>query len=208
MTDTALPPDLQDAYDQLIQSGTAKNTRLAYQRDLKSFWCWAHTQLNLSEHYPVAVAVLIRFIIEHTTTINKPLKVSTLRRMLASISVTHQEHGQPSPTRDPAVKLLLRRTQQAQAHQSTHKKAAITIDLLHQMIATCDDSLRGVRDKAIMLVGFASGGRRRSELCAMQAEDLIKVDDGYLITLRSNKTDQAGHGLQVVPQRQPTRSAQ
>ena len=192
-----LPSELQTSYDQIIQAGTAKNTRLSYQSDMKLFWSWAHDKLNLTEHYPIAVETLIQFIIDRTTSIDKPFKVSTIRRYMASISVMHQERGLPSPTLDQSIKLLLRRTQHAQAQQTTCKKQGITHDLLQKMIATCDESLHGVRDKAIILVGFASGGRRRSELCNMQAEDLIKVDEGYLITLRSNKTDQRGSGLQV-----------
>jgi len=197
MPEEILNPELQKVYDQVIEAGTAKNTRLAYVRDIKSFWTWAEASLNLTEHYPIKVEALIRYILERTTQAEKPLKVSTIKRYLASLSVAHQERGLESPTLNQSVKLLLRRTRNAQAHQGTNKKAAITADILQKMLATCDDSLQGVRDKAILLVGFASGGRRRSEICAMQVEDLVKIDEGYLITLRSNKTDQAGNGIQV-----------
>lgn len=89
MTDI-LNPDLKRTYDEVIIAGTAKNTRLAYARDLKSFWTWASQSLSMSEHYPIEVDVLIRFILERTTQSEKALKVSTIKRYIASISVAHQ----------------------------------------------------------------------------------------------------------------------
>jgi integrase len=74
---------------------------------------------------------------------------------------------------------------------------AITKDILHELITTCDDSLRGTRDKALLLVGFASGGRRRSELVNLDLNDLQKISTGYLLTVRKSKTDQAGKGHTV-----------
>jgi len=197
MQDTALSPALQQQFDALIQAGTSENTRLAYERDLKSFWAWAKETLNLDENYPVDVSIIIQYIIDRTTSTSKSLRISTLRRYLSSLSIAHQEQGYSSPTTRAPVKLLLRRTQQNQAKTYTKKKSAITVDMLNNMTATCDQSLIGIRDKAIMLVGFASGGRRRSELANMQADDLVKVADGYLITLRQHKADQHGDGLQV-----------
>ena len=68
------------------------------------------------------------------------------------------------------------------------------------MLEICDDSLYGIRDRAILCVGFASGGRRRSEIANMQIEDLQKINDGYLIHLRQTKTDQAGKGKSIPVQ--------
>jgi len=100
-----------------------------------------------------------------------PLAMPTLRRYLISVSVAHAEHGVPSPTHDVKVKLLLRRAAAVKLHVP-HQKAAISIDILNKLIATCGDSIRDSRDKAVLLAGFASGGRRRSELVNMRIADL------------------------------------
>ena len=62
------------------------------------------------------------------------------------------------------------------------------------MLATCDDSLEGIRDRALLLFAWASGGRRRSEVSAATVEQLIKVDTrGYRFRLTRLKTNQDGN---------------
>jgi len=213
MSSKTSPPDWQADYTALIQAGTAASTRRAYARDGRYFWAWAHAAVNLSEHYPVAVETVIRFVLDHVNgpapdtdhalivTGHKqrpgPLKISTLDRYLASLVVAHQVRGVESPTRDPAVRLLLRRARAARAHEPPRKKAAITRAILERLLATCDDTLAGMRDRALLLVGFAAGGRRRSELAALAVRDLRRIDDGFILMVRRSKTDQAGRGLEV-----------
>jgi len=61
------------------------------------------------------------------------------------------------------------------------------------MLATCTDGLIGIRDRALLLFSFSSGGRRRSEVAAAVVENLVKVDmDTYVYRLTHSKTDQAG----------------
>lgn len=208
--------DWQSQYDALIEAGTAKSTRRAYSRDIRYFWAWAKLSLDQEAQYPVSEEMVIRFILEHINGLSPdveqvllkeglrlkpgPLKITTLRRFMSSISVAHQEAGHESPTRATKVKLLLRRARVAKANEGTNKKAAITKDILHVMLNTCDNSLHGVRDRALLCVGFASGGRRRSEIANIQIKDLQKTDGGYLIHLRQTKTDQLGKGKKVPVQ--------
>lgn len=72
------------------------------------------------------------------------------------------------------------------------KKAAVTEDIL-AMLATLSGDLRGVRDRALLLIGFA-GAFRRSELVALDVEDVEISGDGLVINLRRSKTDQGGKG--------------
>lgn len=125
------------------------------------------------------------------------ITVRSIRRYLSSLSIHHNERALKNPVSDKQVRLLLRRAQRSRATELPAQKAAITADILKQMVATCDDSLRGKRDRAILLVGFASGGRRRSEIANLRVEDLVKVKGGYVIKLRSSKTDQEGDGREV-----------
>lgn len=208
--------DWQAQYDALIEAGTAKSTRRAYSRDIRYFWAWAELALGQTVKYPAPEELVIRFIIEHINGLSAdveqvllkeglrlkpgPLKITTLRRFMSSISVAHQEAGHESPTRATKVKLLLRRARVAKANDRPNKKAAITKDILHAILNTCDDTLHGVRDRALLCLGFASGGRRRSEIANIQIEDLQKIEGGYLIHLRQTKTDQVGKGKTVPVQ--------
>ena len=203
----------QHRYANIITAGTAASTRRAYKRDLAYFWAWARRATGQDDIYPVRVETVIRFVLDHfgdMTTKSEdglikegfkqrrgPLKVGTLRRYLASLSVAHQQQGLNSPTLNPKVKILLRRARHASAPNTTNKKAAITKDILTAMLATCDNSLMGVRDRAVLLLGFSSGGRRREEIANCRVEDLVRVDGGYLLRLRKSKTDQGGKGMEV-----------
>jgi len=77
------------------------------------------------------------------------------------------------------------------------KKRAATLDLIEALISTCDEDTAGVRDRALIAVGFASGGRRRSELAGMTMDHLEEAPGGYVITLPFSKTDQEGKGKPV-----------
>jgi len=192
--------DLQNRIDSLIQAGTAENTRRAYASDIKRFWAWADQTLGIQTIYPIQVNVILQFIMDHLPLDDNEqiLKISTIQRYLASISVYHQEHGHPTPTTDPQAKLLLRRAKRALANQRPNKKAPITIEILQRLLAACDpNTLRGLRDRTILSLGFSCGGRRRDELAHLQYNDLTKTSDGYLLTISRSKTDQEQRGLTV-----------
>lgn len=192
-------PRWQSRYDALIESGIATNTRRAYRDDVVRFWKWVQVNTSLTPHYPVDVDVVIEYILAHLPPESgSPLKISTLKRYLSSLSIAHQKQGVASPIADPKVQLLLRRARCALANQRPHKKAAATLSVLKKLLATCDDSLHGVRDRALLLVGFAAGGRRRSELAAIGVQHLERLPDSYLLHIHRSKTDPGGEGL-IVP---------
>ena len=191
-------PDWQADFDKWIEDGTAKSTRRAYDRDIAYFWKWVKQHLYIIEYsYPVTPDVILQFCLYHLAD-NSPkrLKVSTLRCYLASVSVGHKEAGFASPTTNDQVKLLLKRAKSARVERP-QQKAAITRDILDKMLATCDNTLIGVRDRALLLVAFCSGGRRRSEIANLTTNDITKTKDGYLITLAKSKTDQDADGFSV-----------
>ncbi len=72
------------------------------------------------------------------------------------------------------------------------KKTAITRTELDALLATCDDTLEGKRDRALLCFAFASGGRRRSEVATADLADLKVIDRGYIYHLPYSKTRQAG----------------
>jgi integrase len=80
------------------------------------------------------------------------------------------------------------------------KAAALTLAMLRQILATCDDSVRGRRDRALLLFGFV-GALRGSELVALRVEDVALVAGGLRLRILRSKTDQQGQGAEIGPLR-------
>jgi integrase len=121
--------------------------------------------------------------------------LNTLVHRIAVLSKAHQLAKEPNPCADPLVRELLGKTRRAYAKRGARprKQRALTKDPLQALLATCDDTLRGKRDRALLLFAWASGGRRRSEVAAATLENLRRVDaKSYLYTLAHSKTNQAG----------------
>jgi integrase len=87
---------------------------------------------------------------------------------LSVLSKAHQLREALNPARDPGVQELVRRIPRAYAARGAvpGRKAALTKDPLEAMLATCTIRLIGIRDRALLLFAFSSGGRRRSEVAA------------------------------------------
>lgn len=127
------------------------------------------------------------------------LKVSTLQRRVAAIAHFHREAGVPLDTNDAAFRATWRGIRRTHGVAVDAKVPAVTEEI-KAMIDRLADTPAGLRDRALLLVGFA-GGFRRSELCALDVEDLVAwEEDGIRIRVRSSKTDQEGRGsLKDVP---------
>ena len=124
-----------------------------------------------------------------------PLKTNTVVHRLSVLGKYHRLRGWDSPTDDARYRTLLRsaRNTQANAGARVTKKTAATADPLQSMLATCTDGLRGIRDRALLLLAWSSGGRRRSELTSILAEDLLPVgEQTYLLTMGLSKTERDG----------------
>jgi len=101
----------------------------------------------------------------------------------------------PNPFRDPQVKAALANARRANAKRdlATKKKQPLDAEALAKLLATCDDSLRGLRDRALLCFAFASGGRRRSEVTGADMKHLKKTSGGnYVYDLLLSKTNQSG----------------
>jgi tape measure domain-containing protein len=109
--------------------------------------------------------------------------------------MAHHLSKQPNPCVDAAVKALLSKTKKAYAKRNAlpRKQRALTREPMEAVLETCDDSLKGKRDRALLLFAWASGGRRRSEVSEAVYENLRRVDEGnFLYTLASSKTNHNG----------------
>jgi integrase len=184
----ALAPLAEQARDYLRQA-KAENTRRAYRSDWRDFeaWCVKHNLIPL----PAAPETVALYVSE----LAQSKKVATIQRRAASISEAHQAAGQESPTRAAAVRALLSGIRRAKGTAPTVKRPALAEDL-RKMIARIPEGPLGLRDRALLLVGFA-GAFRRSELVALNCEDLEFTGEGLVVTLRRSKTDPEGQGRKI-----------
>ena len=171
--------------------GKAASTRKAYASDVAAFtaWCAAAGLPAL----PADPATVGMYMAQLATTGGR--KVATINRALVAISQEHQRARLESPTKHPAVLEVMRGIRRTLGTRQT-QKAALSVPELRAMLATLPDDLAGLRDRALLLVGFA-GAFRRSEIVALEVEDVAFEEDGARITVRRSKTDQEGAGREV-----------
>ncbi len=171
------------------QQSRAANTRRAYRADWADFaaWCEAHALAALPAA-PETVALYLADLADRR-------KTSTLQRRLSAISQAHKAADHESPTGHRAVRAVWAGIRRAKGTAQDGKEAAITRDL-RAMVATLPPTLGGVRDRALLLLGFA-GAFRRSELVSLDVADLHTTRDGLVVSLRRSKTDQEGKGRRI-----------
>ncbi|MGA2132390.1 MAG: site-specific integrase [Bryobacteraceae bacterium] len=173
-------------------SAKAPNTRRAYQADWSDFqeWCQIHQVPSL----PAAAQTVALYLTDRAET----RKTSSLARRLTTINRAHQVAGCPSPAtmQNALVSEVWKGIRRTKGIAQEGKKPLLTSDL-RLVIAALPDDLRGWRDRALLLVGFA-GGFRRSELAAIRMEDLESTPEGIIVRLRRSKTDPEGYGRPVA----------
>ena len=123
-------------------------------------------------------------------------KVATIIRRIAALSVAHSTAGFDSPTTSATVKAVLGGIRRSLGTAQTCKAPTITADIRAMTSMLPLDKLIGVRDRAILLIGF-SGALRRSEIVALDTADLSFTTDGLILTIRRSKGDQEGEGAKL-----------
>ena len=121
-----------------------------------------------------------------------PLAVSTLSRRLYALSAIHRLGGHPAPAEAPEVQAVwsgIKRTHGTAPQQ----KAPTRTKIIARLVKPLGDRPNDVRDRALLLIGFA-GAFRRSELVALDVDDITETDDGLHIAVRRSKSDQEGAG--------------
>jgi integrase len=145
------------------RSAQSDNTQRAYAADWKMFASWLRRQ-GLPEAPPDPEAVGL-YLTAQRESGGAELAVSTLERRLAGIGWRYRQIGQPLDIRDRHIATVLAGIRRRHARPPA-QKAAIFADELLAMLATLDMDLRGLRDRAILAIGFA-GGLRRSEIVGL-----------------------------------------
>jgi integrase len=125
------------------------------------------------------------------------LAAATLQHRVVAIHRAHVDAGFSSPIKDPLVARTLQGIRRS--HGTTQRRvAALVKDDMLELVVHIERKLpmRAARDKALLLLGFA-GAFRRSELTALEVEDITKFENGLELRIRRSKTDQEGAGRTV-----------
>jgi len=227
MTTLALPSYAQlsaadeAALTELYRRGTPANTLRAWERDLAYVAAWKQAAFGQPLSWPEEEQVALRFVLDHAQDLtDRPGPAqdvamelivlglrrdlacpapATLDRRIASWQAFHRMRNLVSPFSRPLVQQARQKARRANARPRVPKSPKpVTRDVLEALVATCDASHRGLRDRAMLMLAFASGGRRRSEVTALNVEDIGRdefADRGLiwirLLETKTTKKDQA-----------------
>ena len=174
-----------------LKMSKANNTIRAYKSDFKDFSRFCIK--NGLKSFPTEPKIISLYL----TYLSSSSKMSTLKRRIASISVVHRLKGYYIDTKHPIIiENLMGIRRKIGSYQKSKKP--ILVNELKEIIQAIDkvnkSEERIVRDKAIILTGFA-GGFRRSELVSIDYDDLEFVTEGVKIFIKRSKTDQSGEGM-------------
>ena len=180
--------EYQDTVGKYAQASVSANTRRAYRSAWERFTRWS--QGKAVSPLPASAETLCSYLAGMA---DEGCALSSIEQALAAINKAHDLKGFFSPSKDPAVRTVMQGIRRTLGHKKRQKEPA-TAEILRGALKNLEDTLIEVRDRALLLLGFA-GAFRRSELAALQVEDLTWRPEGLQVALRRSKTDQEGHGL-------------
>ncbi|TMM49391.1 tyrosine-type recombinase/integrase [Sulfitobacter sabulilitoris] len=200
LTGIALSTEDEAALSALYRHGTPENTLRAWERDLVYITAWKAAVFVQPLCWPEDERVALRFVLDHSTSLTgqpdsaagiaatELVKLglrrslacpspATLDRRIASWRAFHRMRNLASPFAAPLIMQARTKARRAAAKPRQPKSPRpITREILERLLSSCDDSIRGLRDRAILMLAFGSGGRRRSELTALYREDIDTGD--------------------------------
>jgi len=192
-----------------IRRSVPPNTARAYHDDWRRFAGWCKTELR--EALPASAQTLAAYV-DHLADAGRA--PSTIDRAIASVLSAHEAAGVPKPNTKLA-RSVLKTTRRDRATEGVRvaKARAVTIDVLRAMVDALAAGPVGIRDRALLVVGFALGARR-SELAGLDIADLEFTEAGLAVVIRTSKTDQESEGRDVAipygshPETCPVRTTQ
>ena len=173
----------------LAKQAAAPATLRAYKADWTHFadWCTAHGFVPVPAAPTTVGAYLASLAGSHAPT--------TIRRRLSALGKMHRFNDLAWNPAHRDIQGPLQGVLRTHP-RPVQKAAALTLPMLRQLLATCDTSARGRRDRLLLLFGFV-GALRRAELVALQVDDVAVVTGGLRLRIRRGKTDQAGQGAEI-----------
>jgi integrase len=173
----------------------SERTQKTYLENWTAFQSWCDA--NKAPALPTVPAIIAAYLADRSEKLGR----SGLRLALAAISHYHRRAGHLSPTSGPVVASVMQGILRKQ-QRATRPAAALGTPELKKLISTCDNNRTGkagfadLRDRALLLTCFA-GGLRRSELVALDREDVSISADGMVLKILRSKADQEGQGATV-----------
>lgn len=177
-------PTITPEVSDYLRASLADSTRRAYRSDLNHFLTWGGS-------IPCSPEIVAQYLAAHA----EQLATATLARRLVSIGKASTSQNLPSPTKSDLVKAIMKGIRRTFGSAQRQVAPAIKEDVLAMVNGLT--GIKGIRDRAMLLIGFA-GAFRRSELVSLTVEDVEHVKQGLVILLRRSKTDQAGEGRKVA----------
>jgi integrase len=174
-----------------LESARSRNTIRGYRSHFRQFQSWCSVAGRCA--LPAAPETIACYLSERAG----HLRPVTLACHLAAISKAHKTAGLASPVKDNALVFEVLKGLKRVHGTAVTQKAPVLTDDLRLMLRHLPEDLLGIRDRALLLIGFA-GAFRRSELVGLNVEDLAFTPEGLQITLRRSKTDQEGTGRDVA----------
>jgi site-specific recombinase XerC len=194
----AVDGDLRAAVEYALAS-RAPSTLRAYDADWRHFAAWCGRRGR--DPLPAAPATVAAYLAAHAQGTGgvRQLRLATLQRRLAAIGAYHTASRHPNPVRDPAVQATWHGIRRQ--HDGSQDSAAPAVTaVLRRLLATCDPQRYiGLRDRAMLLIGFAAL-LRRSELVALDVTDLVVAEAGLEVAvpqLRGGRD--SGREVRAVP---------
>lgn len=178
MTDLVALTELEPTTENYLAACWSPSTRRSYAGDLRDY-------LRHGGHLPATPEQIMRYV----STRAPSLKVSTLQRRLTGIGMAHVLQGYPDPTKTPGIRKLMRGIKRVHGVRQRQAQPITKTDLSRMF-----DNVSGashMRDRALLMLGF-SAALRRSEIVALNVEDVRFVEAGLTLRLRRSKTDQFG----------------
>lgn len=183
--------NLQKEAKEHLKNSKAKNTKRAYQTDWRQFVLWCKE--NKVSSLPASPETIVYYI----TFLGKKFKASTIKRKMTAISQRHETAGYESPTKTPLVKGVWEGLQRTIGLKETGKEPLWLHDLRKMIEAIPENRLIGIRDRALLVIGWAAA-LRRSELVELDVEHISFTKDGLILTIAQSKTDQKQEGQEVA----------
>ena len=174
-----------------IDGAYAPSTIRAYRADFSDFIDFCHNRD--ANALPAQPCLVVQYICKLT---DSGRSSASIRRELCGLSAIHKLNRFNDPTKDPDVTLEMRRMHR-KLGRSSNQAGSINTDTLDKLLKATDDSIRGIRDRALLLVAYDTLCRR-SELVSLQVKD-VKINikssiETSSILLRKSKTDQDSTG--------------
>ena len=189
-----LPPHLAKLFE---EDSLSANTDRNYRADVCGFWEWC--KVHKKPFLPCTAVDLCEFLAEHSD----EYSTATLNRWAASVSWMHREGGYlgaKNPRLDARVAETLKMIARKKKGQGTNQAKELTIEDIQRLVTECGKDphqFKGLRDRALILLGFSSA-LRVSNLVTVEVSHLSWVIEGIELDIPSSKTDQEGKGHTVL----------